>query len=37
MILLEVLVVSFFLTTPCMVVYLAYQETVEQDNQDKLW
>ena len=37
MIILEVIISIFFLTTPCMVAYLAYQDMVDYDNQEKFW
>ena len=37
MIILEVLVAIFFLTTPAMVAYMAYQDMVEYDNEEKFW
>jgi len=37
MIILEVLICIFFLTTPAMVAYMAYQDMLEYDNEEKFW
>jgi hypothetical protein len=37
MIILEVFISVFFLTTPAMVAYMAYRDMVEYDNEEKFW